>query len=211
MGSLATFGFWQWSRFGNSALRSSLSAMAFVAGFLTLASVTVTVYWISRKPGGLTLLYNSQHPYARRWGVVYDTFKEASIGFIIPFSFITLARSVIVGFGQENGLAQIVAICALEMVAFILIFVSQPYYSRGYNRVNWMIKMFSVIAGILTIPFAQEVGLTDNQANSLAILLIAMHSLLGFILIVLTILKLGWGLLWFKKRNPAFYRQKTQQ
>ena len=119
MGSLATFGFWQWSRYGDSTLRSALSAIAFVAAFVTLLAISLTVFRISRRPGGLNDLYNPQHTYAQRWGVIYDTFRQTSIGYMIPFVFVTLLRGIIIGFGGGSGLAQIVALNALELVAFL--------------------------------------------------------------------------------------------
>ena len=82
----------------------------------------------------------------------------------------------------------------------------------------------------LIIPFAKEVKLKDIHSRNLGILLIALHSILATILVVLTIVKLGksimqiyiydkelidwvllgWGCLWFRgKKNPDVDKHKV--
>jgi len=72
---------------------------------------------------------------------------------------------------------------------------------------NWIMKGCTVILSVIVIPFAHEVKLKDAHAQGLGITLMVMQSILSLALIIMTVMKLGWGKLWFKKKNPAFVRR----
>jgi len=119
IGSLATFGFWQWTLSPNSAARSILSAAAFIIVILTLSTVVFLIVKLSHRPGGMQQLFNAKSSYGRRWGTLYDTLHENSVIYVIPLTGVVILRSAIIGFGQKSGLVQSGALIFLETVIFL--------------------------------------------------------------------------------------------
>ena len=128
IGPLSKFTFWEWSHDGGALLRPILCSIGFAIVFLSLMTITILIFKISRQPNGLQQLYDSQHPYQLRWGVLYNNFLDGCITYLLLFTAITLFKSIVVGFGQRNGLAQVIALIMLEIIAFFgLSFVRETH------------------------------------------------------------------------------------
>jgi hypothetical protein len=114
LGTLATFSFYQWMQPCTSALTFflSVSVVAFILAMLSTASFIIL--HISRRQDGVQRLYSKDHTYARRWGSMYDTLKEGQLYFAPVLWIVVLIRSAIIGFGQGSGLAQVIALIALD-------------------------------------------------------------------------------------------------
>ena len=41
----------------------------------------------------------------------------------------------------------------------LVVLLFKPYYSIGYNRLNYLLKACNVALSVLVIPFAREIGL----------------------------------------------------
>jgi hypothetical protein len=146
-----------------------LSASALFFALLMLAGASFVILFISKKPGGLEQLFSKEHSYARRWGSMYNTLNEGQLHFAVALWFNVLIRSAITAFGQSNGIAQVIAFIILEFIVCVSesispmachpyyflpgIFRYQPYYSRGYNRVNYLIQGNRLASSVVLLVF----------------------------------------------------------
>jgi len=208
LGALATFAFYQWTRKCTSAVSAFISATALIIFILTLGGVCFFILRIARRPDGLAALFNKDSMYGRRWGTLYNTLHEGSLSFVGPLLIIVLARSAITGFGQGHGLVQVCLLVVLDIVVCIALMKWHPYYSLGYNRVNYMLDFTKAFSHILMIPFVESLHVNQIATAVLGIIILVLNSLVALILVGLTVLKLGWGTLWYRKKHDAFASQK---
>ena len=64
-------------------------------------------------------LFTKDSIYGRRWGSLYDTLNERQLYFAVALWVIVLIRSAITGFGQSDGLGQVIAMIVLQVIVFI--------------------------------------------------------------------------------------------
>ena len=119
LGSLATFSFYQWTRRCTSGLTFFLSASALASVLLPLAMTSFFILYFARKSDGLQKLFTKGSIYERRWGSMYDTFKEHRLRFVFAQWIIVLMRSAITSFGQSYGFGQVIAMIALESIVCV--------------------------------------------------------------------------------------------
>jgi Transient receptor potential (TRP) ion channel len=113
-GTLATFSFYQWTLSCTSGAVYFLSAFVLVAVLATLAVVSLFILRLSIKGDGSLKLYMKEHGYIDRWGSMYDTYKDGPMYFVVALVLVVFVRSLIIGFGQNNGFAQVIALIILE-------------------------------------------------------------------------------------------------
>src|ERR1700722_10361448 len=119
LGTLSTFAFYQWTQTCTSGLTDFLSASIVAIILLTLTIVSLFILRMSTRKYTLQRLYSKDYTYLHRWGSLYDTLKEGPMYFAVVLWTIILVRSGIIGFGQGNGLAQVVALIVVDLVICI--------------------------------------------------------------------------------------------
>jgi hypothetical protein len=170
--TLATLAFNQWTQSCTSGVTFLVSTTALIIVMLTLGGVSFFILRIAQRPSGLAMLFDRDGVYGRRWGTLYNTLHEGSLYFIFPLLIVVLARSAITGFGQGHGMAQVFALIALDIIVCVgkSLFLRlkyplksvlglvkwKPYYSRGYNRVNYMLDFTKAFSHILMILFVES-------------------------------------------------------
>jgi hypothetical protein len=83
LGTLVTFTFYQWTQVCTSKLMFFLSASALFFELLMLAGASFLILFISKKPGGLELLFSKDHLCACHWGSMYNMLKEGQLYFAV--------------------------------------------------------------------------------------------------------------------------------
>jgi Transient receptor potential (TRP) ion channel len=83
---------------------------------LTLGGTSFFLLRVARTPDGLQKLFSKDYTYIDRWGSLYDTMSERKIPFVIAIWVIVIIRSAIVGFGQNNGLVQVVVLIVVDLL-----------------------------------------------------------------------------------------------
>jgi len=210
LGSLTTFIFYQWTQRCTAGATTFASVVALFIIIVSLSVVTSLILRLARSPEGIQQLYNKQSTSARRWSSLYCTLKETKINFLVLYLLAALIRRAIVGFGQNSGLAQNILLIIFESAMCIVLFKYKPYYSEGYNRLSYGLAGVNVISQCLSVPFNNVINLTPESAWALAIVHIVLHSLVVFALAVLTVIKLGWGVLWYRSKHIAFQSKKPR-
>jgi len=210
LGTLATFSFYQWTQHCATGLAFFLSASALALILLNLGVACFLILHISNRPGGTALLFSDKTSYGRRWGTLYDSLNETRLFFVVPLLFIALARSAIVGFGQGHGFVQVVALIAIEAITAVSLFYWHPYYSKGYNLVNYLLQMMKVISHALLILFVPSFNFNVIGTTIIGIVLLVLHSIIALVLVALTILKMGWGVLWYRSKHHGFESRKDR-
>jgi Transient receptor potential (TRP) ion channel len=188
LGTLTTFTFYQLTLSCTSSITTFLCAAALILtiGFLTAA--VIMIYCTAIRPDGITHLFTKGSPYARRWGSLYDVLSEKRLPFMIPLLALVVMRSAVVGFGQHNGLAQVITILALEVITCVgerrlmslrcfflaytaleALFKFHPYHSTGYNRVSYMLAGTKAFSNLLLLFFADKLNINvRHRAGGLA-------------------------------------------
>jgi hypothetical protein len=116
LGTLTTFTFYQLTQKCLSAVTIFACASALV---LTIGPIAFVIFFITRlasKPDGIQHLFTKGSTYARRWGSLYDVLDHNRLLFMIPLLAVVVMRSAVVGFGQRSGMAQTIAIIAIELI-----------------------------------------------------------------------------------------------
>ena len=116
LGTLATFAFYQWTQRCVSGLIFFLSASILGLILLTLGGTSFFLLRTARTPDGIQKLFSKDYTYIDRWGSLYDTMNERRIHFVVAIWVIVIIRSAIVGFGQNNGLVQVVILIVVEFL-----------------------------------------------------------------------------------------------
>ena len=133
------------------------------------------------------------------------------------------------GFGQGHGFLQVVALTVLEAITAVSecltnatplyirmnvppdLFYWHPYYSKGYNLVNYLLQTMKVISNVLLILFVPSLNfnVSSTEAHNLAsihnipkvigttiigIVLLVLNSIVALVLVALTVLKMGMNL-----------------
>jgi hypothetical protein len=119
LGCLAIFTFYQWTQICTSGVVFFLSTSVLLLAVATLFTASFVILRIARQPGGSEKLFSQNHTYIRRWGSLYDTLREGQMPFVFALMTFVLIRSAIIGFGQHNGLAQVVALIIVDMTICI--------------------------------------------------------------------------------------------
>jgi hypothetical protein len=173
LGSVIVFGPYQLTQRCISPVTAFITASALV---LTIGSLGFALFFIirlARRPGGVEQLYDDDGPYARKWGALYLMLKQKSVTFAALVMSLVIMRGVAVGLGQKNGLAQAAAVIALEVIMCFggqipwrssipltvgrqVLFWSSPYYSRGLNRVGYMLEISRALTYIMLLLFAKQ-------------------------------------------------------
>jgi Transient receptor potential (TRP) ion channel len=164
LGTLATFAFYQWTQRCVSGLIFFLSASIFALVLLTLAGTSFFLLRISRTPDGSFKLFSKDYTYIDRWGSLYDTMSERRIPFVIATWSIVIIRSAIVGFGQHNGLAQVIVLIVVD-----LIFCAGEHYPLNcrYNALSNILPSSLPIPTVLLAWIQQGQLLHPNHQASL--------------------------------------------
>ena len=116
LGTLATFAFYQWTQICVSGLIFFLSVSILALILLTLGGTSFFLLRTARTPEGLQKLFSQDYSYIDRWGSLYDTMSERKIRFVVALWVIVIIRSAIVGFGQNNGLVQVIVLIVMEFL-----------------------------------------------------------------------------------------------
>lgn len=191
LGTLTTFAFYQLTQKCLSSITAFACASALILTMGPLAFVVFLILRLASKPGGIEHLFTKGGNYARRWGTLYDVLDYNRIFFVIPLLAVVVIRSAVVGFGQRNGLAQALTIIFLELTTCVgeclilqggvfsiscayprsqALFKYRPYYSPGYNRVNYMLEGTRAFSHILLLTFVDKFNInvgTDHALSSL--------------------------------------------
>lgn len=83
---------------------------------LTLGGTSFFLIRIARTPDGQQKLFSKDYTYIDRWGSIYDMLSERKIPFVVAVWVIVIIRSAIVGFGQNNGLVQVVILIVVDLL-----------------------------------------------------------------------------------------------
>jgi hypothetical protein len=118
---------------------------------LTLGMVCLFILHIAYRPNGHSMLFDQDSTYGRRWGSLYNTYREGSLAFVGIFLIVMLARSVITGFGQGHGLAQMCALLAVDLIVCI----SESFETCLERRTQHFFYRFGHLATILQ-PWLQS-------------------------------------------------------
>lgn len=176
LGSLTTFIFYQWTQRCVAGSTGFASAFALLVVIGSLCVVTFLIMRLARTPEGLQQLYSKQSTSARRWSSLYSTLKDTKINFLVLSLSAALIRRAIVGFVQKSGLAQNIlliifesAMCIGECLDSLIFFCAneehkvlfkyKPYYSEGYNRLNYALAGVNVFSHLLILPFNNVIHL----------------------------------------------------
>jgi hypothetical protein len=119
LGTLAIFTFYQWTQVCTSGAVFFLSTSVLVLTLVTLCTASFIILRIAKQPDGTEKLFSPQETYIRRWGSLYDTLREGQMSFIFMLLIYSLIRSAIIGFGQHNGLAQVVSLIIIDLLICI--------------------------------------------------------------------------------------------
>jgi hypothetical protein len=119
LSALATLAFYQWTQRCTSGVTAFASATALIIVVLTLGGVCFFIRRIAQRPDGLTVLFNQDSIYGRRWGTLYNMLHEGSLYFVAPLLIVVLVRSAITGFGQHHGLVQLCALIVLDLIVCV--------------------------------------------------------------------------------------------
>jgi len=209
LGTLATFAFHQWTQKCTSGLTFFLTTSVLAFALLTLGLTSFLILRISKRPDGLPKLFAKDSIYGRRWGSMYDTLNERHLYFAVVLWVIAIIRAAITGFGQSNGLAQVVAMTVLQLVVCTTLFKFQPYYSRGYNRVSYLLEGTKLISHVLLFLFVDTFHINPIATTASGFVLLAINSAVALLLIVLIVLQLGWGRLWYRRKHIAFEKNQN--
>jgi hypothetical protein len=183
LSTLATLSFFQWTQKCTSGVTYFASAMALFLIIGLLVVVSFLIIKVSLQPSGLEDLYQRDGRYVRRWGSMYDALNEKRIFFVLLLVGLVLIRSAVVGFGQGSGITQVIAMIAVEGVTAVgetseptlhfllslimcpkVFVVFTPYYSAGYNRVNYSIQACKVASFALLLPLTGKFHLSVSTS-----------------------------------------------
>ena len=114
LGTLTTFAFYQWTQRCVSPLAFFLSSSVLALVLLTLSGTSFFLLRTAKTPDGTQKLFSSDHSYIHRWGSLYDKLSEVKIHFVVVLWVVVVIRSAIVGFGQNNGLVQVVCLIVVD-------------------------------------------------------------------------------------------------
>jgi hypothetical protein len=77
-----------------------------------------------------------------RWGFLYVNYKAQAYYFMIPLFLYTLAKGLVIAFGQSNPLAQAIVLLIAETAFLVATCVIRPYMNKTAN-------VFAIIAAVL--------------------------------------------------------------
>jgi Transient receptor potential (TRP) ion channel len=83
---------------------------------LTLGGTSFFLLRLARTPDGLHKLFSRDFTYIDRWGSLYDTMSEGRLPFVVALWVVVIMRSAIVGFGQNNGLVQVIILIVVDLL-----------------------------------------------------------------------------------------------
>ena len=143
LGTLATFAFHQWTQKCTSGLTFFLTTSVLAFALLTLGLTSFLILRISKRPDGLPKLFAKDSIYGRRWGSMYDTLNERHLYFAVVLWVIAIIRAAITGFGQSNGLAQVVAMTVLQLAVCTSEHCLRTHYYTSSQSVFQLSSNFS--------------------------------------------------------------------
>jgi hypothetical protein len=117
--TLGVFAFYQWRQHCTSPVLAFVSAVSLFIVLCTLFTVGVLIMRMSRQLESHEALLNEKGHYIRSWGTLYDTLHGERLYFVIVSLLTVVINSAIVGFGQGNGLVQIILLIVLQSVIVI--------------------------------------------------------------------------------------------
>jgi len=208
LGPLTVFAFFQWTQ---KCISATIAFITAAGVFMTAASLAVVSFLILRlafRPNGIEQLFSKKTTYGRRWGALYDVLHERKVVFILPDLLVVVGRSAVIGFGH-SGVIQVGILIALELALCITLFIYKPFYSTGYNRVNYVLAGARAISQILHLPFIPQLEVTDATSKAIGLAILVTNSVVAFVIFVLTVLKLGWGKLWYRNKHVALESRKN--
>jgi len=73
-----------------------------------------------------------------------------------------------------------------------------------------MLESTRAFSHVLLLTFVDKFNINPVAKNALGIVLLIVNSVVALVLVVLTVLRLGWGVLWFRKKHISLQSEKQR-
>ncbi|KAF2669314.1 TRP-domain-containing protein [Microthyrium microscopicum] len=154
---LNTMCYWELTQ-RNSSAEGALAALTAVNIFGLFCYAMWRIIRISKQSAmvhgsSIVQLYGDERTLSR-WGFLFAHFKATCSPFAVAILLHQLVKSMIIGLGQNSPTAQAVAFFILDLLAFVLIVLFQPYLDSGTNFFAATTSGINLVNSILLFLFS---------------------------------------------------------
>lgn len=200
--SLLIFSFWEFVQHDSAAV-IILAVFFLLVCLLILGWSAAKVYLTGteslNKHNTPAYLLFSDPQILNRYGFLYVPYKAFSYYFIIPVLVYFFVKACFIGFAQNSGKTQAVAMFIIELAYLIGISYYKPYMDKSTNVINIIIAVVTLINSILVMFFSQLFHTPRAVASVMGIIFFLLNAIFSLVLLLYTLVSCGIVLL---SRNP---------
>jgi hypothetical protein len=169
--------------------------------------IRTTARKLKNEDGDASALYEDKSLWTK-YSLFYDAYRKSYWWLFVPTIFYMLVKGVALAVGDGYGMAQTVAMIAIEGTMLILLIWSRPYERRSGNIINIVIQVVRVLSVVCILVFVEEFGIRQTTQTVTGVALIVVQSTLTGVLAIL----IAWNAInACCKENPHRKRRKEME
>ena len=204
------FAFWQWLA-GDTWVGTLLAAVILAIFLLVIVAWSIPMIIHARRAGTPDVLYIDPattptdmpaSKVARRWGILAHPYRPKYYYFALMLVVYFILRAVFVSFAQDNGLAQIIGLLIIEVIAFLGICILRPGRDKKSDAVSIILSLFRIAAMAICFVFSSVSHVAPLIRVIIGFVLVAALGIPVVIVFLMTVWDLFSPLV-----KPSFWRK----
>ncbi|KAI9171477.1 Flavin carrier protein 2 [Paramyrothecium foliicola] len=196
---------------GDSWAAQALAGVTLAIFTAILAFFSWKIWSTARKlkneEGDTSALYDDKSLWTK-YSIFYDAYRKDYWWIFVPTIIYMLIKGIALAVGDGHGMAQTVAMIAIEGAMLIMLLWSRPYERRSGNVINIVIQVVRVLSVVCILVFVEEFGIRQTTQTVTGVVLIVVQSTLTGILAIL----IAWNAInACCKENPHRKRRKEME
>jgi len=194
--------FWELTK-RDSAAEVVLAISTILTMIIVLTWASIKVWRIARRSISLHknpayILYSDPKA-LNKWGFLYVQFKATMYYFIFVVLLYILIKGMFIGFAQDSGVVQAVALVIIEAALLITISVIRPYMDKKTNAFNISIASVNFFNVILLLFFTNVFNIPDLAIEIMGIIFFIVNAVFATVILLMVIWASVWALV---SKNP---------
>ncbi|THH04771.1 hypothetical protein EW145_g5276 [Phellinidium pouzarii] len=183
----------QWT-LDDSWLATLLSVITLLAVLVAIAYPTYTTIRLVRRERPW-LLYRDT-PHIMSSGPLYIQYRHQRWFFFITSLTAIFVRAVVIGFGHNSGLTQLIILSITELTVLLSILMLKPHETRGGDVLASTLASARVLATGLCFAFVESFNVAPIPRVVIGFVILVVFSFAVILMIINTVVNLGLFTLW---------------
>lgn len=134
-----------------------------------------------------------------KWGFLYVQFRATAYYFILPLLAYIVVKGMFIGFGQNSGTVQAIALVLIEAIVLIAASVVRPWMDKSTNVFNIAICSVNFLNAIFLLVFTNVFNQPGLVTGIMGVAFFIINAVFSLVLLILVLIATIYA---FVRKNP---------